>query len=167
MKNEREGIMILETKARFLYPDRGVSFRKQGRLIQNAFLVSGLVEIIARVLEEQSPPTEPERIKLSDGVQLLERLKRAEQYVNQETVNLIPQPEEEINVVSSIIDEGWHQLGSSIDNAATVIHHIVESEQLPDPLPVNSYRSALELFRTLHREIMDQLAEIHTDATDP
>jgi hypothetical protein len=146
----------------FLQHDKGIAFQREGRLIQDAFLVSSLIEVLSRVFKERTPPGELERVRLSAGANLLQKLKRAERYVSQDSVNLVPQPEG-VGVIVSILENGWEHVDSSIDNASSVIGETLDSQQLATSPTDKSFKDAIEFLRTVHRGITKQLTDLPDD----
>lgn len=165
MKKKDKLFQGREVYAQLLQPDGGMSFRKQGLLISDAFLVSNLVEVLTRVSSGSVNLTELERDKLAAAQELFDRLMRAERYVNQERTNLMPQPEG-VGVITSIMDEGWIRLDERIAGVANLIQQVRKTEILLTlPLTDEIYASSIQFLRSIHRGIMDQLTEYPGEPT--
>jgi hypothetical protein len=141
-----------------LVQDNSFSFRQQGRLIHDAFLVSNLLRILTRIIREHGVPNIAEKTELTAGLELLKRLQKADHYVHWDDVNLLAKPEG-VGVVTTMIREGWNREKNSIEFAANRIAALSQAQETPAGSQLDEYQMVNELLLRIHRSIMDQLDE--------
>ena len=151
--------------ALFFQHNEGLAFQEECRLIEDAFLVSSLIEILTDYHNKGRLLTELEQDSLEDGLRFLKKLSKAERYISEDALNLIPQPEG-VRVVSLIIMEtGKEEAAENITVTENVLHQTATSKEQLAPIPVVSYEKAIAFLRTLLRGMTKQLAQIPDDHT--
>jgi hypothetical protein len=168
------GTMIAESEVenRSAFLHRGHSARdrskteeiplsRRAQLASDAFRAGDLVKLMNRIIKEERVPENVDLSLVEDGIQLVKRLEKGDDYLDQRKFNLIPQPDS-AETVKRMRSRGTSNIRGQIEEALSILRFIKETPSSGDTaiianLDLGKVKSARTLFREIHASVIDQL----------
>jgi hypothetical protein len=138
--------------------DRGsrLPLSQQAQLASDALIVSRVLELINDIERAPENTREIDFSKFDNGIQIIERLKKGEDYVNQRKISLIQRPESADTVGHIIRRTGLH-IGEKSEIVVTVLTELKNWPRSQTTLDPEKLELTKNFLRDIHTGIMDQL----------
>lgn len=142
----------------FVLYDRksGMSLSQQAQLASDALMVSQLLELLNDVQSKTAILKEIDPSMIDNGIQILQNIKKGEDYLNQRKTNLMQRPNS-ANTVKYIKEHTDLQISESSERVITTLIGIKNYLVAEDALDVQGLEFTKHFLRTVHSGIMDQL----------
>lgn len=138
--------------------DRGsrLPLSQQAQLASDALIMSHLLELINDIERMPEKTKEIDPSKFENGIQIIERLKKGEDYLSQRKTSLIQRPES-VDTVGHIKRRTGLHIGEKSEIVVTVLTELKNWPRSQSSLDADKLELTKNFLRDVHTGIMDQL----------
>jgi hypothetical protein len=133
-----------------------LSLSQQAQLAGDALVVSNLLELINDIENKPESTKEIDSTKVDSGINVIERLQRGEDYLDQRKTSLIPRPES-ADTVGHIRKRTGLQIKDKSEVVLTILNELKNWPHTQAQLNQEKLAFTKHFLRDLHTGIMDHL----------
>jgi hypothetical protein len=134
----------------------GMSLSQQAQLASDALMVSQLLELLNDIQNEIVISREIDLGMIENGIEIIQNIKRGEDYLNQRKTNLMQRPNS-ANTVKYIKEHTGLEICESSERVISTLNAVKNHLFSKEVLDIEGLEFTKNFLRTIHSGIMDQL----------